>query len=147
MSSADFPDPTYKVFINPQPAGLPLDHVGTLTKSFEFWGKQELQVQYEKGVVQFEITNLKHEANVWVTWVVRSLGEGVLGHAHLGKGVVEVSLGDHSCDGKFQLYSIESVQTIMTHELGHSVGLPHTGDKQNIMYPSLTPTYAYCLSN
>ena len=158
MSSSDFPDPTYrvidetyiityKVFINPQPAGLPLDHVSTLNKSFEFWENQELQVQYQKGVVEFEVTNFKHEANVWVTWVVRSLGEGVLGHAHLGKGVVEVSLGDHSCDGKFQLYSIESVQTIMTHELGHSVGLPHTGDKQNIMYPSLTPTYAYCVSN
>ena len=71
MSSADFPDPTYKVidetyiitykvFINPQPAGLPLDHVSTLNKSFEFWENQELQVQYQKGVVEFEVTNLKH---------------------------------------------------------------------------------------
>jgi predicted Zn-dependent protease len=73
------------------------------------------------------------------------MGEGVLGHAHLGKGVVEVSLGDYSCDGSFQLYDVESVQTIMTHEIGHSIGLPHTNDRANIMYPSYTPSYAYCL--
>ena len=44
--------------------------------------------------------------NVWVTWVVRDIGEGVLGHAHLGKGVVEVTLGDYNCDGSFQLYDV-----------------------------------------
>jgi Matrixin. len=69
----------------------------------------------------------------------------VLGHAHLGKGVVEVALGDYNCDGSFQLYDIESVKTIMTHEIGHSIGLPHTNDKESIMYPSYTPSYAYCL--
>tara|TARA_B110000444_G_C18530214_1_gene450786 strand:- start:383 stop:670 length:288 start_codon:yes stop_codon:yes gene_type:complete len=75
------------------------------------------------------------------------MGEGVLGHAHLGKGVVEVSLGDYGCDGSFQLYNVESVETIMTHEIGHSIGLPHTNDRTNIMYPSYTPSYAYCLLN
>ena len=92
-----------------------------------------------------EIVNSKGDANVWITWVVRNIGEGVLGHAHLGKGVVEVALGDYNCDGSFQLYDVKSVEAIMTHELGHSVGLPHTNDKENIMYPSMTPSYAYCL--
>ncbi len=68
--------------------------------------------------MKFEVTNAKHEANVWVTWVVRDIGEGVLGHAHLGKGVVEVTLGDYNCDGSFQLYDVKSVEAIMTHELG-----------------------------
>jgi len=47
-ASAKFPDPTgeivddtiivyYKVFINEQPSGLPLDHVSTLENSLTFW--------------------------------------------------------------------------------------------------------------
>jgi len=156
--STDFPDPTYeiiddtyiityKIFINDQPTGLPLNHKNTLENTFEFWEGQELKTDKQNAKVLFEITKLKHEANVWITWVVRDMGEGVLGHAHLGKGVVEVALGDYSCDGSFQLYDVESVKTIMTHEIGHSIGLPHTNDRSNIMYPSYTPSYAYCLLN
>ena len=153
-----FPDPTYetidevviiyyKVFINDQPPGLPLDHVSTLKNSFSFWEEQEFDTDIQKAEVKFEITNLKHEANVWVTWIIRNIGEGVLGHAHLGKGVVEVTLGDYNCDGSFQLYDVKSVETIMTHELGHSIGLQHVTDQNNIMYTSFTPSYAYCLLN
>jgi tetratricopeptide (TPR) repeat protein len=156
MSSENFPSPTYeiingtyiikyKIYINEQPIGLPLDHTSTLKNTFEFWEKMELNTNNQDAKIIFEITKSKSDANVWITWVVRNIGEGVLGHAHLGKGVVEVALGDYNCDGSFQLYDIESVQTIMTHELGHSVGLPHTNEKENIMYPSLTPSYAYCL--
>ncbi len=153
----NFPDPTsekidgtyikyYKVFINEQPTGLPLDHVSTLKNSFSFWEEQEIDLNNKKTKVIFDVTNLKHEANVWVTWVVRNIGEGVLGHAHLGKGVVEVTLGDYNCDGSFQLYDVKSVATIMTHELGHSVGKNHEKvDQSDIMYPSFTPSYAYCL--
>jgi len=155
-ASGNFPDPTYKiidetaiiyykVFINEQPTGLPLDHVSTLKNSLAYWEEEKFDTDNQKAKVEFEITNLKHEANVWVTWVVRDLGEGVLGHAHLGKGVVEVTLGDYNCDGSFQLYDVKSVETIMTHELGHSIGLQHGTDQSNIMYPSFSPSYAYCL--
>jgi len=156
MSSEDFPSPTYeiidetyiieyKIYINEQPTGLPLDHTSTLKNSFEFWEKMVLKTNNQDAKIKFEVTDSKANANVWITWVVRSIGEGVLGHAHLGKGVVEVALGDYNCDGSFQLYDVESVEAIMTHELGHSLGLPHTNDTENIMYPSMTPSYAYCL--
>lgn len=155
-ASERFPNPTYeiidgtyivhyKVFINEQPTGLPLDHVSTLKNSFSFWEGQELTTDNHKVKIKFEVTDQKYDANVWVTWVVRNIGEGVLGHAHLGKGVVEVTLGDYNCDGSFQLYDVHSVETIMTHELGHSIGLKHVDDQSNIMYPSFTPSYAYCL--
>ena len=157
-AAAKFPDPTYKVidglyvihyniFVNEQPSGLPLDHVSTLSNSLEFWKPQEFTINEQKAKIEFSFTNKKSEANVWVTWVVRDLGEGVLGHAHLGKGVVEVALGDYSCDGSFQLYDVDSVEKIMTHELGHSIGLEHDSDPNSIMYSTLKPNYAYCLLN
>lgn len=155
-ASTSFPDPTYeiideeyviyyKVYINEQPMGLPLNHVSTLVNSFEFWENQSLSTNNQKAKIKFEVTEKKHEANVWITWVVRDIGQGVLGHAHLGKGVVEVTLGDYNCDGSFQLYDVDSVETIMTHELGHSIGLKHVEEKTNIMYPSYSPSYAYCM--
>jgi len=155
-SSVSFPDPTYevidktyvikyKIYINDQPEGLPLDHTSTLKNSFDFWEKIELNTNNQDARIIFEITPSKLDANVWITWVVRNIGEGVLGHAHLGKGVVEVALGDYNCDGSFQLYDVKGVEKIMTHELGHSIGLPHSNDKENIMYPTMTPSYAYCI--
>ena len=155
-ASTGFPDPSYEVaggeivlkyviFVNEQPSGLPLDHTGTLRESLAYWEAQELVSDGQKVRVEFEFTNLKHEANVWVTWVVRDLGDGVLGHAHLGKGIVEVVLGDYSCDGSFQLYDVDSVEGIMRHELGHSIGLSHVDSPGSVMHPTYDPGYAYCL--
>ena len=174
-SAKNFPDPTYeiiedtyvihyKIFVNDQPTGLPLDHTSTLKDALSFWeARDDFSVNNKNAKIEFEYTNLQHEANVWVTWVVRELctedvqerqirqgnepckANEILGHAHVGKGVVEVTLGDFNCDGSFQLYDVETVKEIMTHELGHSIGLGHTSNPQSIMYPSLNPDYAYCL--
>ena len=74
------------------------------------------------------------------------IGENVLGHANLGKGVIEVALGGYACDGNFQLFDVETVEIIMTHELGHGIGLSHTTDPDSIMYPMIKETkYSYCL--
>ena len=131
--------------MNKQPPGLPLDHVSTLKNSFDFWVNSNVTLNNRQANIEFEIIREKQDANVWVTWVVRDLGQGVLGHANFGKGVVEVALGDYNCDGSFQLYDVSTVEKIMTHELGHSIGLPHVTDPENIMYQSMSPNYAYCL--
>jgi len=137
----------YKIYINDQPPGLPIDHVSTLENSFSFWEKYEFNTSDDKkAVVNFDTTGLKSEANVWVTWVVRNMGEDVLGHATLGKGVVEVAIGSYGCDGSFQLFDADTVEYIVTHELGHSVSLGHSTNPESIMYPSVPNTnYAYCL--
>ena len=137
----------YKIYINKQPQGLPLDHVGTLASSFKYWEDQELESNDGKPVkIHFVTTKSKAEANLWVTWVVRDIGENVLGHANLGKGVIEVALGGYGCDGNFQLFEVETVEIIMTHELGHGIGLKHTTDTESIMYPTIKEVkYAYCL--
>jgi hypothetical protein len=139
----------YLIYINDQPDGLPIDHVNTLENSFIFWEKYEFNTSDgKKAVAKFYTTSVKEEANVWVTWVVRNLGEGVLGHANLGKGVVEVAIGGYGCDGSFQLFDADTVEYIMTHELGHSLGLYHSTNPGNIMYPSIPYSdYAYCLLN
>ena len=139
----------YLIYINEQPPGLPIDHVSTLENSFNFWEKYEFDTtDGKKAVAKFYTTTEKSEANVWVTWVVRDLGEGVLGHANLGKGVVEVAIGGYGCDGSFQLFDTDTVEYIMTHELGHSIGLKHSSNANSMMYPTIPDTgYEYCLLN
>tara|TARA_B110000014_G_C20116620_1_gene589949 strand:+ start:1331 stop:2836 length:1506 start_codon:yes stop_codon:yes gene_type:complete len=137
----------YKIYVNEQPLGLPLDHVSTLVNSFKMWEEMEFEANDGKKVkMNFVTTKTKVDANLWVTWVVRDLGQGVLGHANLGKGVVEVALGGYGCDGNFQLYHVDTVQYIMTHELGHGIGLKHSNDQNSIMFPTMKNTqYAYCM--
>ena len=53
---------------------------------------------------------LRSDASAWVTWVVRDLGEGILGHANIGRGVVEVAVGGYGCDGGFQLFTADTVE-------------------------------------
>ena len=158
IGNSSFPSPNYteidntyfvdyKIYLNAQPSGLPLDHVSTLSNSFAYWESRTLKADNGYDIkIKFTTTKSKAEANLWVTWVVRNLGENILGHANLGKGVVEVALGGYGCDGNFQLYHVDTVEKIMTHELGHGIGLLHSTNKNNIMYPSLQSTqYAYCL--
>jgi len=137
----------YKVHINEQPAGLPINHISTLENSFAFWEKLEYDTNDgKKAVLNFDITGNRAEASIWVTWVVRNLGEGILGHASLGKGVVEVAVGSYGCDGSFQLFDADTVEYIMTHELGHSIGFGHSTSPDKIMYGAINDVnYAYCL--
>ena len=137
----------YKIYVNDQPAALPLDHVSTLVNSFKMWEDMEFNANDGKEVkIHFVTTKTKANANLWVTWVVRDLGEGVLGHANIGKGIVEVALGGYGCDGNFQLFHVDTVEYIMTHELGHGIGLGHSKDKNSVMFPSMKNTqYAYCM--
>ena len=139
----------YLYHVADQPPSLPQDHMSTLQQSLDFWEAQKWSntADGKAAKVKFTESNTRSGANVWITWVVRNLGENVLGHAQVGKGVVEVALGGFGCDGSFQLYTVDTVRNIMTHELGHSLGLGHSNIENSVMYPTLNPNFSYCLLN
>ena len=61
-------------------------------------------------------------------------------------GYKEVALGSYGCDGSFQLFDVETVEKIMTHELGHTIGFGgHSDNPDDMMYGTMSPGYAYCL--
>ena len=60
--------------------------------------------------------------------------------------MVEVAIGSYGCDGSFQLFGIDTVEYVMTHELGHSLGFSHSSNSKSIMYHAVPHVdYAYCL--
>ena len=139
----------YLYHVADQPPSLPQDHMSTLQQSLDFWEAQKWSntADGKAAKVKFTESNTRSGANVWITWVVRNLGENVLGHAQIGKCVVDVSLGGFGCDGSFQLYTVDTVRNVMTHELGHSLGLGHSNNENSVMYPTLKPYFSYCLLN
>ena len=60
----------YKIYINEQPIGLPLDHVSTLENSFNMWEDAEFSANDGKKIkMSFVTTKMKTDANLWVTWL------------------------------------------------------------------------------
>jgi len=145
------PDPTYSVegetvhayydvFVSEIPSNtLPIDYREILDESLREW-------ELSNDNLHFRYTNLKFEGDIWVAWVIDDLEDRRIGHATIGKGVLEVMIGDKSCNGFFELYDEVTVKNIMLHELGHAVGLLHNeNDKTDLMYPTISwMGYKYC---
>jgi len=69
-----------------------------------------------------------------VQWV-KEFGTENVGYA-FGSQFIEVGLGDSLCGDKWQPYSANYVAGIMEHEMGHVLGLEHSDDPNDIMYPT-----------
>ena len=128
----------YDIYVSDIPTGsLPIDYRKILNDSFNQWEQLNPNLHFREST--------RIEANILVAWTIEDLPDKVVGHAHIGKGAMEVEIGDKNCNGWFELYSEETVQNIMMHEIGHSIGLTHVDDPQDLMYPKLAwLDYKFC---
>jgi len=86
----------------------------------------------------FFVADSQSEANIMIQWVRDFTGVAHVGFQYVR--LVEVGLGDSYCLDQWNPYSAKHVTQILTHEIGHSIGLPHSDDKNSIMYPRVSKT-------
>ena len=105
------------------------DSLNTLNSTFGMYGVQLVEVSSADAVIQVEILAFSPFGG---------LDEGILGYAEAGR-VVLVSGWDWYLEADPALIGAEQYdfQTIVTHELGHSIGLTHSGDADSVMYDVL----------
>ena len=51
-----------------------------------------------------------------------------------GTCVLEIWLGGYDCNGDFVQYDEDTITDTIMHEIGHTLGLNHTGDERHLMY-------------
>jgi hypothetical protein len=59
---------------------------------------------------------------------------GLLSHC-----ILDISVGDEDCSGNYVQNDENMVTNIIMHEIGHSLGLGHSYDKNNLMYSDESP--------
>jgi len=116
---------TYYVYVDELPSWA--DYAGSVMyDSTRYWEKPN-------PGLKFYVTENPNNADFRVQWV-KDFGGERAGYAY-GDQFIEVGLGDSNCHGKWQQYSSNYVNQIMTHEIGHVLGLDHSNDVNSIMYP------------
>ncbi|MBI3842379.1 MAG: matrixin family metalloprotease [Thaumarchaeota archaeon] len=83
--------------------------------------------------VTFHKVDTPERATVTVKWV-KEFSEKSDGYT-INQRFVEIGIGKSHCDGKWQSYDSNSITLLMEHEFGHVLGLEHSSDPSNIMYP------------
>lgn len=91
--------------------------------------------------IKFYIAPDAQHSDLLVQWV-KDFGSvnGRMGQEYSGH-LINVGLGDGSCNGQWQPYSANTVAHIATHEIGHFLGLQHSSDPNDIMYPTTPQNY------
>jgi len=91
--------------------------------------------------IKFENVQSESEADVTISWL-KEYETTKIGEYDYGNHFIHISLGDNNCLGKWQPFSAEFVKLIAEHEFGHFLGLGHSSDPKDIMYP-IVPGHQY----
>ena len=91
------------------------------------------------GTVNFMVVALSDasDGDVVIRLAEKTAGDsiGLYEHARWGTpAIITVETGRPWCDGMFREYSQDMLANIITHELGHHLGLGHISDKTHLMY-------------
>ena len=61
---------------------------------------------------------------------------GIAGHTrcYITYCTIEMSMGLHDCNNDYRLYDYNYLLKVLKHEIGHTIGIYHTSDRENLMY-------------
>lgn len=125
---------TVSIYVQSMPQHWQNEFGDVLTNATQYW-------EAKTPNLKFEAAQYVDKSDFVVEWASQ-YGEGKLGYYSTntenayGKPTVAITLGFFK-DKEWHLASPEYVLQITKHELGHALGLPHSVDPNDIMYPTI----------
>lgn len=125
---------TFHMYVEKMPRHWQKQFGGVMDEAVQFWEKKLPGFTFEQ--VQYV-----DDADFVVEWASQ-YDEGKLGYYSTnvdnayGKPVMAITLG-YFKDKEWHLVSHDYVLQITKHELGHAIGLSHSNDPEDIMYPTI----------